>query len=517
MKIVTPQQMREIDRRTIESIGIPGMVLMENAASKVVEELMKDFGNVCGKHLLVVAGKGNNGGDAFSAARQLYGKGAKVAVFLTGKREGIKGDAAVNLSILNNMGIEVKEINDHRDLEAFSHELRVADLVVDGILGTGFKGKTEGIIETVINMINASGKYVISIDVPSGLDSESGKAPGACVKASKTVTFGLPKIGMVIHPGIRYTGELVVADIGIPSCVIESMDIKTVLTDEHYVSKLLPPRFPDSHKGSYGKVLIISGSTGMTGAGCLSAGAALRSGAGLVYIGVPASLAPIYGASVTEAIVVPLKESMPGTLSQDCIAGLSARLKTVDAAAVGPGLSVNDEMVKLIEHIIENASIPLVLDADALNCISRDINILKKLKADAVITPHPGEMARLMGISTEEVQNNRINIARDFAARWKVVTVLKGSRTVIAGADGRIFINPTGNPGMSTAGTGDVLTGIIAGLIAQGMKCLDAAVAGVYIHGLAGDRAAKVMGEHGLIAGDLVRELPYAIKEIIDL
>lgn len=514
MKLVTPRQMNEIDSMCINRMGIPGAVLMENAALRVVEEIEKSIGPVRGKRIFLFAGKGNNGGDAFATARHLYNKGAEVNCFVTANKPAVSGDAGLNMRILENMGIVVEELVTDDRLNDVQCVLDRADLVVDGIFGTGLRGEIEGLIRALIEMINDSRKPVISIDIPSGISGSSGKVLGTCIKAKKTVTFGLPKTGLVVHPGCRYTGELVVADIGIPARVVDSMDIDADLIDAGMASGIIPLRYDDSNKGSYGRVFIVSGSTGMTGSGCMAAGAALRSGAGLVYLGVPASLVPVYSACLTEPVIVPLEDYGSGYLSADSSGTAASWLGKVTAAAVGPGLSLNADTVQLVRKIIEISQIPLVLDADALNAVSSDVCMLEKLRADAVITPHPGEMSRLAGISIEDVQNNRIDAAREFALRWKVVTVLKGSRTVVADRDGHVYINPTGNPGMATAGAGDVLTGIIAGLIAQGVKPVDAAVAGVYLHGLAGDNAAVNMGEHGLTAGDLIGELPFTIKKL---
>lgn len=516
MKVVTPAQMREIDSRTINRIGIPGAVLMENAALAVVEEITRSLGCVAGKNIVILAGKGNNGGDAFAAARHLYNKGAVLNVYILADRNSISGDARINLDILEHMDIYPIELTHDSQFDSLINNLRAADLVVDGIFGTGLKGEITGLAEKVIRSVNDEARQVISIDIPSGVDGETGKIPGICVKAHKTVTFGLPKTGLIIHPGCEYTGELTVADISIPAKVINGLDIRLNLIEQKHVSKLIPKRFDNSNKGDYGKILIVSGSTGMTGAGCLAAGAAFRTGAGLVYLGVPASLVSIYDSLLAESVTIPLEDNGNGYLTENCANQVLDRMKHISAAAVGPGMSLNADTCEVVYKIIESSDIPLVLDADALNAVSKDTSILKKLKTEAVITPHPGEMSRLAGITIEDVQNNRIETAREFAARWKMVTVLKGSRTVVAVPDGTVYVNVTGNPGMATAGAGDVLTGVITGLIGQGVKPADAAVAGVYLHGLAGDIVAKMKGVHGLIAGDLVGSLPYAVRQVLN-
>jgi NAD(P)H-hydrate epimerase len=513
MKVATPKQIGKMDSETINKIGIPGIVLMENAALKVVEETIKSVGEIKGKKVIVIAGKGNNGGDAFAAARHLHNLEAHVSVFITSKKSEIKSDAEINLKIIENMNIKTVEVIDESILSEIKKELDTCDAVVDGIFGTGFKGQVTGIIEEVVGIVNDSLKYVVSIDIPSGVNGENGKVLGKCIKAHKTVTFTFPKTGLLINPGCEYTGGLVIADIGIPKIICETYDIETILIDEGHVSGIIPKRLRESSKGNYGRVLIVSGSTGMTGSGCLSAKAALRTGAGLVYLGVPAALSNIYGTQLVEPIVIPFEDKGKGYFSKESGKDIIKELEKMNAAAIGSGISCRQDIVEFVHEILINARIPLVLDADALNAVAKDAAILKKSKVPLIVTPHPGEMSRLIGTSIQDVQKDRIKHARDFSDEYNVITVLKGSKTIIATPHGRVYINPTGNPGMSTAGTGDVLTGIIAGFIGQGFSPEDAAVAGVFLHGLAGDSAAQRKGEYGLIAGDLIEELPYAIHQ----
>ncbi len=514
MKIVKPEQMSAIDKYTINEIGIPGIVLMENAAVCVANEVLSMLQDMNGKRAVVLAGKGNNGGDALAVARHLYNKGIDVWTYLLAKKDEISGDAATNLRILENMGIGVIELTSEEQFPEFKNVLAGADIVVDGIFGTGLKGNVRGIPAHLIDIVNGSSKAVVSIDIPSGINGENGKIMGCCIRASRTVTMALPKIGLLVHPGCEYTGDIIVADIGIPQKAVDNFNIDTYFLNRHEVSSMLPVRRRDANKGDFGRVLIISGSRGMTGAGCLTARAALRSGAGLVYLGVPSGLWHVYASSVTEAITVPLDDDGTGRLSVSLIDKIDALIEKKDVIAIGPGLSVNDSIVEIVKSIIKKAQVPLVIDADALNAVSADVSMLKHLKVPAVVTPHPGEMSRLTGIDIADIQDNRQEIAREFAARWNVITVLKGSKTVVAKPDGTLFLNTTGNPGMATAGSGDVLTGIIAGLIGQGMKPEDAAVAGVYIHGLAGDEACSKKGEYGMIAGDIIEELPGILRSM---
>lgn len=515
MKVANPMQMNIIDSISIERYGIPGIVLMENAALKVAGEACRMLGEVWNKKILVIAGKGNNGGDAFAVARHLFLRKASVRVYLLCNPEEVRDDALVNYRIINRLGIPVEVVDNPSGLREMNKELKDCSLIIDGLYGTGFRGEINGIAAEVVQMVNNSGVKVLSIDIPSGVDGTTGKVSLSCVRADSTVTFGLPKFGLLVHPGCDYTGKLLIADIGLPEAAMEEAGISIWLNDSSEIRKLIPERKKDSNKGSYGRALLVAGSKGMTGAACLAAGACLRSGAGLVYLAGPASLVPVFGAQITEAVVLPLEDEGKGFLSAKCFENLKEKIENVDALAIGPGLSVCEDIRYILEQIIKSVKIPVVFDADALNAISKDTGILKNLKAPAVVTPHPGEMARLLGTSVAEVQDDRKKAALEFAMRWNVTVVLKGSRTIIAAPDGRVFVNATGNPGLATAGTGDVLTGIIAGFLAQGLDTVNAARAGVYIHGLAGDLAAKDRGEHGIIAGDVVEAVPYAIKNLL--
>ncbi len=516
MKVVTPEQMRKIDKCAIEEYGIPGILLMENAAGAVAAEAAAMMDGCEGRLVTAVAGRGNNGGDAFAAARLLHSRGAYVRIYLIGEKDGISGDELLNMNILEGIGADICELKpENGSLERFSEDLAASSLLLDGIFGTGLGRDVTGFTADVIGMMNSSGRPILSIDIPSGIDGTDGSIRGTCIKADTTVTFCMPKPGLLLNPGCEYTGRLVIAGIGIPSCAINSQDIRTWIIDRQMAAAILPVRKLDSNKGDYGRALIITGSNGMTGSGCLASMAALRSGAGLVYTGVPGSLADVYGSKLTEPIVVPLEDAGGGCLSASCINSILEKIGKMDAVAIGPGLTVTEDVRKIVELVIESCKVPLILDADALNAISADPSVLKKLKTGAVVTPHPGEMARLSGIGIKDVQSDRIGTALKFALQYGVTVVLKGSRTVVAYPDGKVFINMTGNAGMATAGTGDVLTGVIAGIAAQGAEAGAAAVAGVYLHGLAGDAAAEYKGMHGIVAGDLVDILPITIKKAV--
>jgi hydroxyethylthiazole kinase-like uncharacterized protein yjeF len=440
-----------------------------------------------------------------------------VSLFITASKNDITGDGAINLSIAEKSGIEPIEVVKEQSIDKIKTEMEKADLIVDGILGTGLKGEVTGILADIIRLVNHSEVPVISIDIPSGINGETGKIMGTCIKAVRTISFGLPKVGLLVHPGCEFTGQLIIADIGMPQKAIDSISIKLNTIQDSYVSQILPVRLPNTHKGSYGKIFIISSSIGMTGAGHLAAAGALRVGGGLVYLGVPSTVVCQHPPAFLEVITIPLEDRKSGYLSEDSISSVLRQMETMTVTAIGPGLSTRGDVGEVVYSVIENSNIPLIIDADGLNVLACNIDVLKKLKAPAIITPHPGEMARLTGISIQEVQNNRIEVAQEFARKWKIITVLKGAKTVVALPRGEAYINPTGNSGMATAGSGDVLTGIISGLIGQGMRPEEAAISGVYLHGMAGDQVANVKGMHGLNARDIVEELPYTIKKVANV
>ena len=518
MKAVTGTDMGKLDKFSIEKIGIPGVVLMENAALKIVKHINLYFEQEqhLERNIVIVAGKGNNAGDAFAVARHLFLSGNKVKLYCLFNRELITGDARLNLNILQNLGVVTQILEDEAGLEQLFSDIKNAKLVVDGIFGTGFRGQVQGHIAKVIELINASSRYIISIDIASGIESATGKVADFCVKANKTVTFELPKIGQLVYPGANYTGQLVVETIGMPKQAIESIGLNTNLTDSDFLNNVIPKRQAEFNKGNCGKVMIITGSIGMAGSGCIAAKASLRTGSGLVYIAGPSSLINIYQSVVPEAVAIRLEDNS-GIISEKSTDTILDMLKKCNVAAIGPGLSVSESIYNIINSIAESISIPVVLDADALNAISKNTALFQKFKKAVVITPHPGEMSRLTGLEISYIQNNRIDVARKYSTMWGVVIVLKGAKTIIADKDGKVHINPTGNAGMATAGSGDALTGIITSIMGQGVNAYDAAVAGTYIHGLAGDIAATSKGEAGLTAMDIVENVPYAIKKYNNL
>jgi hydroxyethylthiazole kinase-like uncharacterized protein yjeF len=510
LKAATAAEMRQIDQTTIQNYGIPGLVLMENAGLEVVHRIVQIVGDVKDKKVCIFSGKGNNGGDGYVVARHLVNKGAKVKVFLFAAKEEIAGDAAVNLDIVGRMEIDVLEVSGTRDWDKIKIAVAFADCIVDALLGTGFQGDIHGLMAQAIQIINGSAKPVVAVDIPSGVDANTGQIRGQAVKAQHTVTFGLPKTGLLLYPGAAHVGVLTVADIGLPCRLLTDDSIKQNMTTAGYIKDLLGVRPPDAHKGSNGRVAVVAGSRGMTGAAALASTAALRAGAGLVTLAVADSLHDIMEIKLTEVMTKGVPETAGGAVGRRALPYIMELAGKSDVLAVGPGLGRHDETMKVVLDIIKTAECPLVIDADGLNALVDNTGLLAECKALPVLTPHPGEMGRLTGLSPQQVNQDRISVARQAAATWGAIVILKGARTVIAFPDGEVYINPTGNPGMATGGTGDVLTGVVAGLIAQGMSSHQAAVAGVYIHGLAGDIIAE-SGTVGLMAGDVLQALPAAI------
>lgn len=509
MKICTPKQMQEIDRRAIEEKGIPGQTLMENAGRAVFEAILRRFGSVQSKTVAVVCGKGNNGGDGFVVARYLKENGANVEINLLGRAEEIKGDAAENMMKAGKCRIAIKEISD-----ASQYQIRTDTwLIVDAIFGTGFQGEIRPPYAQIIAKINDSEVPVVAVDCPSGLNGATGELSDPTVRAALTVTFGFPKIGQVLFPGKAVCGILEVADIGFPPGIAE--DIKTNLVRRLEAIRLLPKRRPDAHKGDYGKLYVLAGSTGYTGAAVLTAMTALRCGTGLVYLGVPESLNPIIEIKSTEVISKPLPDvKKSGRLALRGMGEIRRHIADADAAAIGPGIGTHHETAELIRRIVSEMEKPAVLDADALNIMAQTPEILKKHRGPLVISPHPGEFARLTGKSIAEIAADRFDLATKFAGEYNLVLVLKGAPTITALPSGDIHINYSGNDGMATAGSGDVLTGLIGGFLAQGMTAETAAILANYVHGLAGDIAAADIGGRGLIASDIMAMVPQSLVEL---
>ncbi len=512
MYLVAAQQMKDMDRLTIESFGIPGIVLMESAGRGTVDALFRHFPDVRHMKVGIAAGRGNNGGDGFVIARYLASRHIDLCVYLLSKTERLKGDAAANMKLLHRMGVPVHEVPDMDAFELHQGQMRQCGLWVDAMLGTGLKSDVRGIFKEMIDFLNTLQKPIIAVDIPSGLDSDTGKPRGCCTKATVTVTYGLPKIGQVVLPGTEYVGTLEVVDIGISPAVVHEVGPKHHLLTREMIKSCFKSRALQSHKGTTGHLLVLGGSPGKTGAAVMTSRAAMRVGAGLVTLGIPKSLNTAVESQLTEVMTVPLPENAGQTLGLSAYERIMSLLENKKGLAIGPGLGTAKSTQNLVRRLIQTTRVPMVIDADALNSLVGGLENLKDLKVPVVMTPHPGEMARLVGKTSLQVQQERIREARNLATTRKVYLVLKGARTVVAHPDGVVFINPTGNPGMASGGMGDVLTGMIAGLIVQGLSVGEAANAGVYLHGCAADFLARKMGPVGFLASDVIEILPGQIK-----
>lgn len=514
--------MREIDRRTSEEFGVPSLELMENAGKGVAEFLRGRIPDLSRKRVVIVCGKGNNGGDGLVVARVLRESGGKPEVLLCGDPAAMKGDAAENLRRWQEMGGELRVIRNEADWPAARPALESADVVVDALLGTGLTGPVEGLLCTVIEDVNrlCRRSEVVAVDIPSGLPSDVANSAGPAIRARYTVALAAPKLGEVLPPNRDFAGELAVADIGIPARLLAGdASLKTHWIEPGEFRVLPLARERSSHKGTFGHALIVAGSRGKTGAAVLAATGALRAGAGLVTVATPQSVLPVVAAGLPEMMTHPLPETEAQTISMRAFdyGGFEVLWAGKSVMAIGPGLSTQPETQQFVHMAIRSCELPVILDADGLNAFAGRGGDLRLRKTPFLaITPHPGEMARLLGCSTEDVQDDRVETARVAAELCDAFVVLKGQGTILAAPGGTTFINTTGNPGMASGGTGDVLTGILAGLTAQfgTANWLRALSLGVYLHGLAGDLAAAELGEHGVIASDLVRHLPAAFLRV---
>ncbi len=502
--ILTSTEVRAADAGAAER-GVGVARLMEAAGRAVALWCRRFLGGAYGRRVVILAGRGNNAGDGFVAARYLSVWGAGVEVWLLGDPERMAGEPRENLDRLVEMGVPVRGYR----REAFAAALARSDLVVDAVFGTGLKGAPTGEAAEAISCLNASGRAVVAVDVPSGVDADTGAVPGEAVRASLTVTLACLKPGLVQYPGASFAGRVEVEDIGIPPDLIVS---SLHLVEEEDVRRVVGGRRPEMHKGEAGRVLVVAGSPGFTGAAAMASEAAVRTGAGLVTLAVAASLNPILEVKLTEAMTWPLPES-EGRLGPEALAELLRRVQEFDALLVGPGLGRWEGTRELVLGLLERAPLPAVVDADGLNLLA-EVGGPKRRPWPTVYTPHPGEFARLTGGSVAEVQSDRVGQARRAASEWGGVVVLKGARTVVAAPDGRATINPTGNPGLASGGTGDVLAGIIAAFLARGIPAFEAAWAGVYLHGLAGDLCYEVLEPAPVPASLLLDSLGPALARI---
>lgn len=499
MKIGTSEVMRKIDKYSIEVLKIPSIVLMENAALKVIKNI--DLENM--HSFSIICGKGNNGGDGLAVARHLHVMGKDISVFLLGGERGLLGDSQINYNILLNMGIKIMPINNMEDINEMRECLEQVDVIIDAILGTGLNKNVEGVYSAAISVINESNSYILSIDIPSGLECNSGRVLGNSIRANKTVTFQLYKKGFLNYGVDKYTGEVVIEDIGIPKDAIHKFHENEYMMDKAWIKQSIIKRNKHGYKGDYGRVLIIAGSKGFTGASYIATQGSIRSGAGLVTLCCDEELQQILSCKLVEAMTLSFKDS--GRFKEI--------LKSSDCIAIGPGMGNNETTLQFVIDTLLNATCPIVIDADGLNVLKDKLDLLDKCKNKVIITPHLGEMSKLTGLSIEEIKENRIEIAKNFAKKHRCIVLLKGYNTVIT--DGyKTIINPTGNSAMASGGMGDALTGIITSFIAQGYEPLRATSISAFIHGYAGGKLSKKM--FCVSASQLLEELPYVIKELME-
>jgi NAD(P)H-hydrate epimerase len=511
MRIVSAAEMRALDARTIAD-GTPGRVLMERAgraAAVAARGLLRGRRGA----VVVACGRGNNGGDGFVVARLLRGRGHRVETWLLGAVTDVRGDAAGMLARWRRGGGRVRLLASGNDVEAFAARCRGAALVVDALFGTGLNAPVVGLAAEVVQAINRAGAPTLALDVPSGLSADTGRALGVAVRAAATVTFGLAKIGLCVAPGSEYAGRLQIADIGLSASSGTDGTPPVELLEAPLVGALLPPRPRLAHKGTFGHALVVAGSRGKLGAGLLAAEGAARAGAGLTTLAVPASLQPQAEGRVPEVMTAGVADDGSGTMAAPDDAEMARLIRGRAAVVCGPGLGEGAGPRAVVGALLDAVAVPLVLDADGLNAVA-GTPLLQGRTAPTVLTPHPGEMARLVGATTDDVQADRLGVARSFAAANGVVVVLKGAGTIIAAPDGRCALSSSGNPGLASGGSGDVLAGVIGGLLAQGLPPFEAATFAVFVHGRAADAIASRRGEVGLLARDLLAELPLAIAAL---
>ncbi len=513
--LVSSAMMQKYDRLAIRGYGIPGIILMENAGRAFADCLESESGPVGGKHAVIVCGKGNNGGDGFVIARHLANRGARVSVVALSPRRQTKGDAKTNLDILlklvaKDSAITFKEMSKNGPFPRVPHP----DIIVDAIFGTGFAGTARGNARRAIRWMNSHDCLLAAVDIPSGVHADTGVVQGDAARATLTVTMGLAKIGHYVGAGRLHSGNVVVADISIPRFLFAPVREQVFRVLPEDAGRQLPKRPLTAHKHSVGKIFVLAGSRNLTGAPAMAAQSAMRAGAGAVVLGSPASIHKALMRKLTEVMVSPLPETSAGSLSLEGIGEILDKCQWADVVVIGPGLSTDPETTDLVLSLLPRVNRPVVLDADALNAVATKVSQLKKRKNPTILTPHVGELSRISREDPARIETLRVETAQRTAKNLHSVVVLKGSPTITASPSGTAYMNSTGNPGMATAGSGDVLTGLIAGLLAQGMGGTEAAYSGVLLHGLAGDLAARKYGERSIMAMDILDHLPNALKMV---
>ena len=512
MEILTGTQMRQVDRHAVARYGIPEIVLMENAGLRMTDVLAAVYPDLARRRVLVLCGPGNNGGDGFVVARHLAQRGVAVRALLFARPAALRGAAAINERATRRLGVPIEPVLSSAGWRRARRALGTSDLVIDALLGTGLTRPVSGLLAMVIDDLTRALVEVAAVDIPSGLSGDAGGIPGPVVRAAHTVAFCRPKPPHLLPPASEFCGRVHVADISIPAAAVASVRARLTWPEPPALAASLPRRPRAGHKGTFGHVLVIAGARGKAGAARMTALAALRSGAGLVTVALPRCLEDRLAPGAMEVMTLGCDETPEGTLAASALPALRQALAGKDAVALGPGLTTHPEVLKLVRALVPRIRVPLVLDADGLNAFAGHPRGLRRSRRALLMTPHPGEMARLSGTTGAKVLADRLGMAERMARRLKAQVILKGYRTIVASPDGSASINPTGNPGMGTGGSGDVLTGLLAGLLAQGMEAGDAARAGVYLHGLAGDLAAGRLGEEPLLARDLLDQYPRALR-----
>ena len=513
MKLVTAKEMKVLDVQAQNDYAMPGILLMDNAAQAVAEAVHEALTALEGERVVIFCGGGNNGGDGLGAARWLQSYGVSVRAFVVGAAlDAVQGDAAMELAMFTKAGGRVEALSTEDDWVLAELAASKADVLVDALLGTGFHGELEGDVLRACELLNKSEKYILAVDIPTGVNADNGAVCEQAVRADHTVTMALVKTGLLLYPGREYCGDIELADISMPVKLVEDYKSdKYRLTDE-IVRELLPLRKANAHKGDAGRVVICAGSPGYTGAAALASDAAVKAGAGLVSLYTPLSSRDVLAIKLTEVMVHGLLERMPGILGGGAASDVASSAEAADVLAIGPGLGTSESTQEAVRTILQKITTPVVIDADALTALAGHTEILAAMQAQKVLTPHPGEMARLTGLEIAEIQADRINVAKKYAEQWQAIVVLKGAPTVIGCPNGTVYVNSTGNSSLATGGSGDVLTGIIAGLAAQEISLQEAAICGVYLHGL----AAELTGiDIGLAAGELAALLPQAREQVL--
>src|SRR5512145_353144 len=519
MKVASGRQMADLDKITVEKYGIPALLLMENAGRSCVERIFHILEDKVGApeeaSVAVVCGRGNNGGDGMVIARHLHNRGVYVEVFLLSEEDDLSGEAKVQNEILKKLDVERRIIRDPEGVEDLRAYLEEVHLCVDALFGTGLSAAISGTAREVVEVINLSMAPVFAVDVPSGIDATTGRILGEAIRADYTGSFGLLKLGQVLLPGSIHCGETEIYDIGIPSKAVFDADIKTEALEERVVKSMLSIRPPDFHKGDAGRVFVVGGSPGMTGAPCLAGRAAMRMGAGLITVVVPESLRPVAESKLMEVMSAGIPDGGTGLFTKAMVPALLERIARADVVVVGPGLGSYPEAAGFMAALLPRLQVPFLIDADGLNALAGQTKVLRSASAPCIVTPHPGEMSRLTGESIEAIEGSRIGAARHFAEEENVTVILKGARTIVATPKGDVFINTTGNPYMASGGMGDALTGMIAALASQGLSPNDAACAGVFLHGMSADLLVRDHPMTPVTATDVIENIREALQQTL--